>query len=770
MTDPYVASVTASATVTVNLQDLNEAPIFIDLQHAVSSLEEMTDTSHRTKIGDIVVTDDSGGVNVLTLSGADSAAFEIENTILYLKAGTILDFETKSRYVVNINADDPLVGLSPDAYAIFELNVTDVNEAPTAITFANTVPSLPENTNPLVRLKVANPVIADDALGENTLALSGADAASFEVDNTGLYLKAGTLLDFETKATYAVTVTVDDVTRGASPDASANFVLKLTDVNDLPVVGRRPSNPVVNDDATTAPFASYTLADADTQDFLVRVTIVNGVNRGDFTPASVAGWTRTVNGYDLVYGRYFSPHANIGAVVEPVLQGLVFQPRSNAIKPNSTELTDISVFVNDGMASSTTTSRITTVSRNDAPTLGVANIALQVDDNATVNPLSTLTVADRDTQEMLISVTILNGVYRGDFTNATSSGWTARQVLGNDITYRRYFSPTANVGAAAEAAFRALTFQPRGNAIRPGTTELTDFQETVSDGVAPAIANTSVRVTTASMNNVPALGGLSTAVMVGDNATVNPFGTLTLTDNDTQEMLISVTILNGVYRGDFTNATSSGWTARQVLGNDITYRRYFSPTANVGAAAEAAFRALTFQPRSQTLVPGAIELTDFQVTVSDGVAPAMANSGTRVTTTSINDAPVIGGALAGQVVHPNTNIQPFAALTVTDPDLQDMLARVTIPNGVELGDFSSDSTPGWTRNVIGSNIVYSRYFSPAANIGTKIQSVIRAFDFQSRSIVPVGQVVITSFLVSLQDGNGATVTNNETSVFTIGVA
>ena len=43
--------------------------------------------------------------------------------------------------------------------------------------------------------------------------MTGADAGSFEVDGTGLYLKAGTTLDFETKTSYSVTVNVDDPTR-----------------------------------------------------------------------------------------------------------------------------------------------------------------------------------------------------------------------------------------------------------------------------------------------------------------------------------------------------------------------------------------------------------------------------------------------------------------------------------------------------------------------------------------------------------------------------
>ncbi|MEJ0020173.1 MAG: SdiA-regulated domain-containing protein [Acetobacteraceae bacterium] len=109
------------------------------------------------------------------------------------------------------------------------------NQAPTAIALTNQTTAIAENTSTATRLKVADIVITDDGLGASNLALTGADAAFFEVDNTGLYIKAGTALDFEAKASYAVTVTVDDPSVGAAPDATAEFTLSVTDlVNENP--------------------------------------------------------------------------------------------------------------------------------------------------------------------------------------------------------------------------------------------------------------------------------------------------------------------------------------------------------------------------------------------------------------------------------------------------------------------------------------------------------------------------------------------------------
>lgn len=104
------------------------------------------------------------------------------------------------------------------------------NSAPTAITLGNALPGILENTGTSTRIKVADVLVTDDGIGNNALSVSGADAAFFEVDSTGLYLKAGTILDFESKTSYAVSVSVNDATVGANPDATVNYVLNVTDV------------------------------------------------------------------------------------------------------------------------------------------------------------------------------------------------------------------------------------------------------------------------------------------------------------------------------------------------------------------------------------------------------------------------------------------------------------------------------------------------------------------------------------------------------------
>jgi VCBS repeat-containing protein len=109
------------------------------------------------------------------------------------------------------------------------------NQAPSALALTNQVTQILENSNTSSRQRVADIKITDDELGNNSLGLQGADSSFFEIFANALYLKAGVSLDYETKTTYSVTVTVDDPTVGSTPDLTANFSLAVLDVaNETP--------------------------------------------------------------------------------------------------------------------------------------------------------------------------------------------------------------------------------------------------------------------------------------------------------------------------------------------------------------------------------------------------------------------------------------------------------------------------------------------------------------------------------------------------------
>jgi Peptidase M10 serralysin C terminal/RTX calcium-binding nonapeptide repeat (4 copies) len=177
--------------------------------------------------------------------GADAALFQVltaadgSQSLQFLAAP---DYETNPHsYQVQVSAFD---GVNTTAKMI-TVNLTDVNEAPTAVALANATASILENTPTATHIKVADINVTDDALGSNILALTGADAASFEIVGSALYLKAGTVLDFESKTSYAVAVTVDDPTVGATPDATSTiFALNVTNVPGVTITGTSAANTI----------------------------------------------------------------------------------------------------------------------------------------------------------------------------------------------------------------------------------------------------------------------------------------------------------------------------------------------------------------------------------------------------------------------------------------------------------------------------------------------------------------------------------------------
>jgi Tol biopolymer transport system component len=229
---------------------VNAAPTALNFTNTVSSISETSSTASHIKIADIGVTDDGLGTNVLSLSGTDAAFFEIVGGVLYLKAGTVLNHDTKASYNVSVLVDDTSVGSTPDLSKSLTLAVTDsggsgpANAAPTALTFTNTLASILENSSTASHIKVADIGVTDDGLGTNVLSLSGEGAGYFEIIGNALYLKAGSVLDYETKTSYAVTVSVDDNSVGGTPDASKSLTLMVTDVKGVSLKGTSGKNTI----------------------------------------------------------------------------------------------------------------------------------------------------------------------------------------------------------------------------------------------------------------------------------------------------------------------------------------------------------------------------------------------------------------------------------------------------------------------------------------------------------------------------------------------
>ncbi len=223
--------------------DVNQPPT-VELINATTNLAVNQDLSSAIKVADIVITDDARGTNTLSLSGPDAALFEIVGTELHLAPATSLDLAVNSTLNVTVEVDDISVGVTPDDTAPLSITITETNKPPT-VSLANTVTSLPVNTDTSIAVRIADIVITDDEWGTNTLSLRGGDAALFEIVGNELRLVAGADLDFVANATMDVTVEVNDISIGATPDDAVPLTLCITKVGGSAVSGKPAAEPLV---------------------------------------------------------------------------------------------------------------------------------------------------------------------------------------------------------------------------------------------------------------------------------------------------------------------------------------------------------------------------------------------------------------------------------------------------------------------------------------------------------------------------------------------
>ena len=294
-TDPQGAEKTAEVeSATVAADTRNKAPVFNDQDtdedgiqntETTRTVEENTDAPNSVNGGVVTATDPNTAALSDTVSyslgGDDASSFDIGLTSgqITVGTGTKLDYETKTTYMVTVIATDSYGESSSIAVTIA---VTDINEGPTimrapnanvAPEFASATTSRTVAENTATGADIDNPVAANDANGDAlTYALSGTEAASFDIESDTGQLMTLAALDYETKATYSVTVTASD--SGGLSD-SIDVTITVTNVDEpgavslssqAPVVGTALTASLTDDDGSQGDTPPVTDTEIDTAD------------------------------------------------------------------------------------------------------------------------------------------------------------------------------------------------------------------------------------------------------------------------------------------------------------------------------------------------------------------------------------------------------------------------------------------------------------------------------------------------------------------------
>ncbi len=706
----------------------------------------------------------STGGGVYTFAGTGAQATTAIRQLVFVPAANRVAVAATETTTFTVSASDGVAAAATNSATT--VVSTSINDAPT---IAGTVASQAVNDKATIT-PFSGVTIADvdpsttvtvsvtiDTAAKGVFTSASLTASGFADATGGVYTFTGTpaaataairALVFDptenrvavgTTETSTFTISVDDTVAAAVTNSTTTAV--STSINDVPTFTGTVTGQTVDDNATINPFSGVTIGDLDPSTTLSISVTLDSAAKGVFTGASL-----TASGFVNAGGGVYT-FTGTPAAATTAIQALVFNPTNDRVAVGATEQSFFTLSADDGEGTSgtDTASSVVSTSINDAPTIGGASVGQAVDDNATINPFSGVTIGDLDPSTSLsISVTIDNAA-KGVFTTAslTASGFV--DATGGVYTF-------TGTPAAAQAAIRALVFNPTDNRVAETATETSTFTISADDGIAAATTDNTTTVISTSVNDAPTIGGVVAGQTVNDTAALQPFSGVTIADADPSTTLsISVTI-DAAAKGVFTSAslTASGFI--DAGGGVYTF-------TGTPADATTAIRALSFDPTNNRVASAATETSTFTISADDGVAAAVTNSTTTVISTSINDAPTIGGAVAAQAVNDTGTLNPFSGITIGDADPSTTLTISVTIDAAAKGAFTAASLTA-SGFVGAGGGVYTFSGSPAAAT-TAIRALV--FDPTENRVNPT-LTETSTFTISADDSIAAAVTNNTTTV------
>jgi uncharacterized repeat protein (TIGR03803 family) len=529
----------------------------------------------------------------------------------------------------------------------------------------------------------------------------------------------------------------------ASSTAAINTAISVTDTDpsvapSISVSGT--ASFATTSEASVKPFAGVTIADPNNGGSDTDTLTITFSGSGSLTGTGLSG----PNGTYTLTGT--------AAAITSELQGLVFHPVdgvANTSVTNSFTLSDKSSAT--ATSSGTTTLSVTDTDPAVAPSISATGTtSFATASEAPVKPFAGVTIADTN-----------NGGGDTDTLTITLTG--AGTLTGTGVSSSNGTYTLTGTAAVITSELQALLFTPSfGQANSSATTTFTLTDR--SSASTTLATNSAITVTDSDPAAVSVIGGAVAGQTTTDEQTIKPFATVTITDPNagTQQdaMIISVS-------GGTADGTLSG-TGLVYLGGGNYELNPVSPTT-----LQAELEALVFTPTAHQVAPGSTVTTTFGLTVvNENSLVSATNSTATVIATAVNDSPTISGAVSGQTLLDNATDKPFAAVSITDPDLS-VTDSLTITLRNSAGTVTdADGTlagTGLTKTGIGTYVLAAA--SPAT-----LTSELEALVFTPTAHqVNAGAIVTTGFtLVASQTAGGSTVTTTNTStsvtVTAVGIA
>ncbi len=495
VTDGGTPGLTDTATITINLADLNEAPIVNNQAFPVNE-----NVGNGTVVGNIAASDLDAGVNgnlTFNLTGGTGfTAFAVDSSGQITVADVAqLDFETTTSFTLDVEVSDGgTPGLTDTA--TITINLADLNEVPVV---NNQAFSIDENVgNGTV---VGNIVALDLDAGVNgnlTFNLTGGTGfTAFAVDSSGQITVADTSqLDFETSTSFTLDV---EVTDGGTPGLTdtATITINLADLNEAPIV---------NDQA-----------------FPVDENVGNGTVVGNIVAADLDAGLNGNLSFNLTGGTGFTVFA-----VDSF--GQITVADTSQLDYETTTSFTLDVEVTDGGAPGLTDTATITINLNDlneAPVInsdgGGATAAVNVAENTTA--VTTVSASDIDLPGDTLTYSISGGADAALFLIDSGSG---------SLTFISPPDFESPLDAGANNDYQVSVMVDDGN----GGSDVQAITVTVLNG-----------------NETPTTSGISDLNVDEDSTTLNYYLPAAFSDVEEASSDLVFTIQNNTNTGLFTSVT-----------------------------------------------------------------------------------------------------------------------------------------------------------------------------------------------------------------------
>ena len=235
-------------------------------------------------------------------------------------------------------------------------------------------------------------------------------------------------------------------------------------------------------------------------------------------------------------------------------------------------------------------------------------------------------------------------------------------------------------------------------------------------------------------NFAPSYHGTAANQAVTDATTIDPFSAVTITDgNSGQTETVTVTLSN-----------AANGTLSNLGGGNFSTGVY--TVTGTAAQVTAALDRLVFIPTAHQVPPGQTVTTTFTIQDTDTSGAIATDSTTSVVATAVAVPVTITGTEADQAATDRSTINPFANVTISDPNAgQTETVTLTLSataNGTlaNLGGFTATATPG----------VYTDT-NTAAQVTADLQGLVFTPTFYPGV---VGETATTSFTIDDTDTAG----------------